>query len=156
MFYLRSATPTDFPAIATVIALAFEEYRGKLDPPSSSLNKSVESVTRELQTARAIVAIVEDKIVGCVFYSQKADYVYLFHLAVLPEHRFLGIAKALMLSVEEKTRELNITNIQLSVRLVLEKTRAFYEKLGYTFLNYGTHSGYNQATYVDLEKVIRV
>jgi ribosomal protein S18 acetylase RimI-like enzyme len=152
MFDLRPATHTDIPEIAKVIAAAFEEHRDKLDPPSSSLDKSVESVSQELQTAKAIVAIVENKIVGCAFYSAKEDFVYLAHLAVLPDYRNLGIAKALMQAVEEKTRELKLSKIRLSVRLVLEKTRAFYEKLGYTFHSYGTHSGYTQPTYVDLEK----
>jgi hypothetical protein len=33
----REATNNDIPSIANVIALAFEEHRGKLEPLSSSL-----------------------------------------------------------------------------------------------------------------------
>ncbi len=152
MLSLRNATHDDIPELATVIASAFEEHRGKLDPPSSSLDKTPESVAQELQTAKAIVAIVDNEIVGCVFYSIKEDYVYLAHLAVLPEYRGMGIAKTLIQAVEQKTLELHQNKIRLSVRLALEKTRALYENLGYAFHSYGTHPGYENPTYINLER----
>ncbi len=149
---LRNATDKDIPAIANVIALAFEEHRGKLELPSSSLNKTPESVRQELQSATAIVALANDKMIGCVFYSVKDDYIYLAHLAVLPEYRGLGIAKALMREVETRVLELHQTTIRLSLRLALEKTRNFYERMGYSFLSYGSHPGFEQPTYMTLEK----
>jgi ribosomal protein S18 acetylase RimI-like enzyme len=150
--YLRDATNNDTTAIANIITLAFEEHRGRLEPPSSSLNKTPESVRQELQSANAIVAIKDNQMIGCVFYSLKDSFVYLAHLAVLPEHRGLGIAKALMQKVEEKALEHHHTTIRLSVRLALEKTRNFYERMGYSFLSYGLHPGFTQPTYVTLER----
>ncbi len=122
MFSLRSATNDDIPPIATIISAAFEEHRGKLDPPSSSLDKTLESVAQELQTAKAIVAVIDNKLVGCIFYSIKEDYVYLAHLAVIPTYRGMGMAKALIQAVEKETLELHQNKIRLSVRLALEKT----------------------------------
>jgi ribosomal protein S18 acetylase RimI-like enzyme len=152
--HLRAATEDDIPSLAHVIALAFEEHRGKLQPPSSSLNKSPEAVRQELQTTKAIVAGNDDDIIGCVFYSPKEDFVYLAHLAVLPDYRGLGIAKALVQAVETKTLEQGFSKIRLSVRLALETTRAFYERLGYTFYSYGSHTGFAAPTYVTLEKIL--
>ena len=156
-FHLRNAADDHVPAIANVMALAFEEHRGKLQPPSSSLDKSPESVRQELQSAKAIVAVKDDNVVGCnvvgcVFYSVKDDYVYLAHLAVVPKCRGLGIARALVLEVEKKALEQNRTVIRLNVRLALEKTRAFYKSLGYSHFCYGTHPGFTEPTYVILEK----
>jgi ribosomal protein S18 acetylase RimI-like enzyme len=151
-FYSRDATKDDTPALANVIALALEEHRGKLSPPSSSLGKSPEAVAQELQTARAVVACSDDEIVGRVFYTLREGYVYLAHLAVLPEYRALGIAKALMQSVEGKALEQGCRRVRLSVRLALERTRAFYERLGYAFYSYGTHPGFTEPTYLTLEK----
>jgi ribosomal protein S18 acetylase RimI-like enzyme len=151
--HLRAATEDDIPSLAHVIALAFEEHRGKLTPPSSSLNKSPESVRQELQTAKAIVT-GNDEIIGCVFYSLKEDFVYLAHLAVLPDHRGLGIAKALVQAVETKALEQGFTKVRLSVRLALEATRALYERLGYTVYSYGAHPGFNTPTFVTLEKIL--
>ncbi len=151
---LRDAINDDIPEIAKVIALAFEEHRGKLQPPSSSLDKSPESVEQELQSAKAIVAVKDGEIIGCVFHAVKDDYVCLAHLAVLPKYRGLGVAKMLVQEVEKKTLEHNLTTIRLSVRLALEKTRAFYEHLGYSFYSYGSHPGFTEATHVMLEKRI--
>lgn len=151
-FHLRDATDDDITNIANVIALAFEEHRGKLEPPSSSLNKSPESVRQELQSAKAIVAIKDSKIIGCVFHALKDNYIYLAHLAVLPEYRGVGIAKALMLEVEKKALEQNQSTIRLNVRLALEKTRIFYERMGYVFHSYGSHPGFTEPTHVMLEK----
>jgi ribosomal protein S18 acetylase RimI-like enzyme len=151
-FHLRDATDDDVPEIANVIALAFEEHRGKLTPPSSSLNKTPEAVKQELQSAKAIVVVLNDKMIGCVFYSVREDFVYLAHLAVLPEQRGLGIARRLMLEVEQRTLEQHHTTIRLSVRLALEKTRGFYERMGYTFYSYGSHPGFSEPTHVTLEK----
>ncbi len=156
-FYLRAATDNDIPDIANVIALAFEEHCGRLTPPSSSLNKSPESVRQELQNATAILAIKDEQITGCVFYSFKDAYykeahVYLAHLAVVPGYRGLGIAKLLMLEVEKNALDQKQTTIRLSVRLALEKTRAFYERMGYSFHSYGVHPGFTEPTHVILEK----
>jgi ribosomal protein S18 acetylase RimI-like enzyme len=134
--------------------MAFEEYRGKLTPPSSSLNKSPESIRQELQTAKAIVAVANDTIIGCVFHQDKESFVYLGHLAVLPEYRGLGIAKVLMQEVETKALEQHQPIIRLDVRLALAKTRAFYEHLGYSFYSYGIHPGFTEPTYVTLEKLL--
>jgi ribosomal protein S18 acetylase RimI-like enzyme len=144
--HLRDVTEDDIPALARVIALAFEEHRGKLTPPSSSLNKSPESVRQELQTAKAVVACHKNELLGCVFYSPNDDCVYLAHLAVLPDYRGLGVAKTLIQAVQMKALEQGFTNLRLSVRLVLEKTLAFYESLGFTFYSYGSHPGFESPT----------
>jgi ribosomal protein S18 acetylase RimI-like enzyme len=149
---LRDANQDDIPTLAHVIAAAFEEHRGKLTPPSSSLNKSPESVKQELQTAKAILAYTDDEMIGCVFYSPKGDFVCLAHLAILPDYRGQGIAKTLMQEVETKALEGGFSKVRLSVRLALEETRAFYERLGYTFYSYGTHLGFTEPTHVTLEK----
>jgi N-acetylglutamate synthase-like GNAT family acetyltransferase len=102
---LRDATISDTLALANVIAASFEEHRGKLSPPSSSLNKTPETVAKELETAKAIMPCHDKEVIGCVFYSAKEDFAYLAHLAVVPEYRGLGIAKALMQEVETKALE---------------------------------------------------
>jgi ribosomal protein S18 acetylase RimI-like enzyme len=54
-----------------------------------------------------------------VFHSVKEDFVYLAHLAVLPEYRGLSIAKALVEAVEKETVQQGLSKVRLSVRLGL-------------------------------------
>ena len=149
---LREATAEDAPALAAVIQAAFEEYRGRLDPPSGAHAESVQSIRQKLTTARAVVASVNQDIVGCAFYEPEADYFYLGRVAVLPQYRLQGIGRKLIALVETQARSLGFARVRLAVRVVLTDNRAWYERLGYRLHIYGTHAGYSEPTYLNLEK----
>jgi ribosomal protein S18 acetylase RimI-like enzyme len=151
---VREITECDMQRVVDVIRAAFEEYRGRLDPPSSAHHKTAEIVRRELMDGGAFVACDLQTIVGCVFYHVHPDHIYLDRLAVLPSRRRQGIARELIRSVEEHVRQYGLGEVRLSVRIALESQRAYYERLGYTFLNYGTHDGYTTPTSVILRKQV--
>ena len=152
MFALRAATEADLPPMVDVIRAAFAEYEDRLDPPSSAQRRTVDSTRQELANGSAVVATIEQDLVGCVLYFPKSDHMYLAQLAVLPAYRGHGIARSLLAAVEERTRDAGLPSVQLSVRLQLAELRAAYERLGYRFLRYGTHAGYAAPTYVTLYK----
>jgi len=152
MFQLRAATEADLPRMVDVIRAAFAEYEDRLDPPSSNRRRTVESTRQELASGSALVATVEQDLVGCVLYFPKTDHMYLARLAVLPAYRGRGIARGLLAAVEACARDAGLASVQLSVRLQLADLRATYERLGYRFLRYGTHAGYAAPTYVTLYK----
>jgi predicted N-acetyltransferase YhbS len=155
MFTIREIADDDVPWVVDVIRAAFEEYRGRLDPPSSAHHKTAEVVRRELADGSAFVACHAQGIVGCVFYHIYPDHLYLDRLAVLPSYRGQGIARALIWAVEQRAGQYSLSEVRLSVRVVLESNRAYYERLGYTFLGYGTHAGYTTPTSVTLGKQIQ-
>jgi predicted N-acetyltransferase YhbS len=151
---LREATDGDIPALVVVLKAAFEEYRGRLDPPSGAHAETVVKLREVLRTARAVLALAGDEIVGCVFYAPSGDHVDLFRLAVLPMQRRRGIARALIGYVEARVRELGLPRVQLGVRVALPNNRAYYERLGYRFIEARTHAGYAEPTFVILEKIL--
>lgn len=120
---IREAVAADAPLLARLLREAFEEYRWRLDPPSS-----------------------------CVFFHLKPDHVYLDRLAVLPAFRGQGVARALMEAVETRARALGPTPVRLNVRLSLKGLHDWYGRQGYAFLSYGTHAGYAAPTFVVLQK----
>jgi predicted N-acetyltransferase YhbS len=156
MFTIREITEPDVPWIVDVIQAAFEEYRGRLDPPSSAHHKTADIVRRELADGGAFVACDTQAIVGCVFYHLYPDHLYLDRLAVLPSFRHQGIARALIQAVETRARQAGLGEVRLSVRLMLESNLAYYERLGYRFLSYGTHAGYTTPTSVTLCKQVEL
>src|SRR5262249_40192574 len=105
MFTVREMAEIDAPRVADIIREAFEEHRGRLDPPSSAHHKTAEIVLRELADGGAFVACDLETIVGCVFYHLRPDHLYLDRLAVLPGHRNQGIAQALIRTVEDRARQ---------------------------------------------------
>ncbi|RKH41421.1 GNAT family N-acetyltransferase [Corallococcus sicarius] len=151
---IREAVPGDAARLSQVLRDAFEEYRGRLDPPSSAHDKTEAVVTRELQDGGAFVAEADGVLRGCVFFHPKADHVYLDRLAVLPTFRGQGLSLRLMEAVEARARELGHARVRLSVRLALESHHAWYARQGYGFHSHGTHAGYTKPTFLVLEKTL--
>lgn len=152
--HLRKAHVSDAPLLAAIMHAAFEEYRGVLDPPSSVENETPDSVERRLKKGSAALAYRDEKPVGCVFYQPQGDHLYLGRLSVLPQHRGQGIARALIEYVEHQAAAQGLPRVQLNVRVALPHMQAYYTRLGYQPVRYGTHEGYTQPTYVTMEKEI--
>jgi predicted N-acetyltransferase YhbS len=148
----REGNEGDIPQILGVIKAAFAEYVGRLDPPSSAERKTAAVVREELRGATAVVAEHQQTIIGSVFYRPQDDSVYLDRLAVLPAWRGQGVGRRLMAIVEEKTAELGLEKVTLSVRIALIENQLYYRQLGYDFVGYGTHEGYTEPTYMVLAK----
>jgi GNAT superfamily N-acetyltransferase len=107
-----------------------------------------------MRNARAVMAYVDQAIAGCVFYAAVGAYVDLFRLAVLPAYRRRGVGRALVEAVESGALGLGITRVRLGVRVALPRNRAYYERLGYRFVEARSHAGYTEPTYVILEKIL--
>lgn len=135
-----------------VLHAAFEEYRGKLDPPSGVHSETSATIREKLTKGWAVIAKVNGKIVGCVFGQLDGDAVYLGRLAVLPEFRRLGIAHKLVAWIEQEGHALNARCIRLGVRLPLHELQAWYERQGYRVVESRTHAGYRHPTSVIMEK----
>jgi GNAT superfamily N-acetyltransferase len=150
---LREADASDAPVLARLLHEAFEEFRGRLDPPSTAHGKTAEAVVRELEGGGALLAEVQGAPVGCVFFHPKEDHVYLDRLAVLPAHRGAGVAAAMMDAVEAAAVERGA--VRLSVRLALTDQQRYYARRGYLFHAHGTHAGYDEPTFLVLQKLLR-
>src|SRR5688500_5256162 len=84
---LHEVVAADLPVLLMVLHAAYAEYVGRLDPPSGAHKETVESLGQKLATAHAVKAVLDQTIVGCVFYEDEPANVYLSRLAVLPGQR---------------------------------------------------------------------
>jgi predicted N-acetyltransferase YhbS len=151
---IRPLADSDVAEVVAVIRAAFEEYRGRLDPPSSAHQKTDAIVRVELADGGGFVACAGSAIVGCVFFHRFATHLYLDRLSVLPAYRGRGAARELIEAVERQACREDVGAVRLTVRLTLEHHRRFYERLGYEMLQYGTHAGYAAPTSVTLQKLL--
>jgi predicted N-acetyltransferase YhbS len=149
---LRTATVADIPAIVAIIHAAFQEYAGAIDPPSGAHNESAEKIRAKMTTDQALLALLEGRAVGCVLYRNQGDYMYFGRLAVLPEYRGRGIARALNADVEARAGDLGLPRVRLGVRVALPHLRVRYESLGYRVIEERRHDGYAEPTYLIMEK----
>jgi len=151
---VREATAADIPILVTLVHTAFEDYRGRLDPPSGAHNETAETFRQALHTGSAALALVNNAAIGCVFYHQEDEHMYLGRLSVLRPFRRHGVGQALTEYVEQRAREMNLPRVQLGVRTALPHLQAYYARLGYHVVRYESHAGYTVPTSVVMEKPV--
>lgn len=149
---LREATEADAEAVASILRAAFEEFRGRLDPPSSAHAETAETVREKMKTAGVILALAGEEAAGCIFCQPGEGRLYFSRLAVLPTHRRQGLGRALIEQIEERARAMRLPRVRLGVRIALDRQRTYYERMGYRVVESATHPGYTEPTYVFMEK----
>ena len=151
---LREATHNDISTLVVLIRTAFEEYRGRLEPPSGAHRETTQSISSYLQQGHAVLALLNDQAVGCVCYHQESGHVYFGRLSVLPAFRQHGVGLALVTYVEQQAKVLGAQRVQLGMRIALPHLQVYYERLGYRVVCYETHEGYTEPTSVVMEKQV--
>jgi GNAT superfamily N-acetyltransferase len=92
--------------------------------------------------------------VGVVLWVEKAGGLYLGRLAVRPDCRRRGIARALIAVVEAEAVRRGLRRVHLSTRLMLADNRRLFASCGYVEGRLGTHDGYGAPTSIDMEKAL--
>src|SRR5258705_12678210 len=152
---LRDATPADLPTLLALVHQAFEEYPGRLDPPSGAHAETLEPLGDALDTGFALLAGVDGPPAGCVFYHRASDHVYLGRLSVLASHRGAGLGGALTGEVERRARALGAPRVEIGVGIALPALRAYYERRGYRVGRHEAHPGYATPTAVGMQNEVR-
>ncbi len=125
------ATIDDAPLVHRIMIAAFEEYRGVLEPPSSTHNETVEDVRRAFDAGGATLAWVDDEAVGSARFQPRPNYLYVGRVSTLPDWRGRGIASALMTFLAGHARTLALPEVRVEVRLSLPSNVALYRRLGF-------------------------
>ncbi len=149
---LREAIPADADILRDLLIQSFIEYEGRLDPPTGVYAETVASLAKKLNDGGALVCEIGGIAVGCIFYAPKDGYLYVGRLAVIPAYRHRNIATLLLDAAEQRARDLGFARVRLGVRLVLTKLRAYYETRAYVPITFHAHAGYNEPTYVEMER----
>jgi ribosomal protein S18 acetylase RimI-like enzyme len=85
----------------------------------------------KVQPELLLVGELGGLIVGAVMAGFDGVRGWLYHLAVLPEHRRRGFATILLRAAERGLRDLGCSKVNLQVRATNQEIVAFYRSLGY-------------------------
>jgi predicted N-acetyltransferase YhbS len=151
---VRDAREDEGALLHEILVRAFDEYRGRLDPPSGVHAETVASIARKLREGGALICEEEGVAVGCVFLEPRTHHLYVGRLAVLPEHRRRGLGGLLLAAAERHAVARGLPRVRLAVRVPLASLRDFYQARGYVPVAFRSHEGYAQATYVEMEKLL--
>lgn len=136
---VRIATIDDAPLVRALMLAGFEQFRDVLDPPSSAFWESDEDVAAAIARGGAAIAWIGETPVGSVRFEPQGAWLYLGRLAVIPEARRRGVARALMLAVEAEAPRFGVGEIRLSMREALPGNRVLFEQLGYVVISVDPH-----------------
>jgi ribosomal protein S18 acetylase RimI-like enzyme len=129
---VRSAGIDEAHAVLSIMQVAFEEYGGRLAPPSGALSETIDDVCAAISRGGALLAFSSDVAVGSARFRLSPGYAG--RVAVLPAYRGKGVAGALMAAIEASARARGVAEVRVGVRGSLPADRRLYEKLGYRVL----------------------
>lgn len=124
---LRTAIPTDVPALTTLIndAYVVECFFKRGD-------RITEDGVRDLQGKGAFLLLDEDdQLAGAVYVELRGPSGYIGLLSVSPRHQRRGFGRVLMDAAEEYSRANGAILTELRVVNLREDLPPFYRKLGY-------------------------
>lgn len=153
MIEVVALAPADAEAILPVVHAAFAAQSVATDPPSAALRETAESLAAQIAAGGCFGVREEGRWLAAVFWAEEdADALHFGRLAVLPEARRLGLARALVAAVEAEATRRGKARVTLGVRLVLEDNRRLFASCGYLETARTAHPGYAQPTSATMEK----
>jgi GNAT superfamily N-acetyltransferase len=140
----------DWEAVRTLIHDAFASMEGRIDPPSSALRLTPQSMAADAANGALLLAWMGSTFVGCAFVRPKQDALYIGKLAVRPGLQGSGIGKALVEAARAEARALGMKALELQTRIELTENHAAFARMGFIKTAETAHRGYQRPTSITM------
>ena len=137
---------SDWECVRLLILDAFAYMGPRIDPPSSALRLSPESVQAQAESGVLLLAHRAGDLVGCVFAHQKSDALYISKLAVSPTLQRSGIGRQLVEAARGEARLRGIGTLELETRIELTENHAAFARMGFVKTAETSHEGFDRTT----------
>jgi tRNA threonylcarbamoyladenosine biosynthesis protein TsaE len=122
--------PAAVEDVLAIVRAAFTD-RVPLQPPSTALEETVESVAAVLAQDGGLVATLDGRPVGALLLGRELDSLLLRRVSVLPEAQQQGVARMLLRTALDVGRARGLRRVQLSARAELPETVGFWTRAGF-------------------------
>lgn len=133
--------------------LAYSAYAA-LDPPSGALSEDVDEVAAELDAHGGVLVRDGGVVVGSLRLQQRDGALHLRRVAVHPDRRGEGIARAMVDWCLAEARRCGVQRLTLGVRDQLPANRRVWEKLGFTVVAQHAFPPPSQWGWTEMERVL--
>ncbi len=137
---------SDWERVRLLILDAFAYMGPRIDPPSSALRLTAESIRTSAESGMLLLAHRADDLVGCVFAHQKNDALYISKLAVSPSLQRAGIGRKLLEAARNEACQRGVGMLELETRIELTENHAAFARMGFIKTAETSHEGFDRPT----------
>ncbi|MCW0001225.1 GNAT family N-acetyltransferase [Pararhizobium sp. YC-54] len=143
----------DWDALLALILSSFAYMQPRIDPPSSALHLTLQSLAEKARVEKAYAALDKGRLLGCVFCKpEPPDCVYIGKLAVSPDAQGKGVGRLLLQAAEAYAAECGLSCLRLETRIELAENHLVFGKWGFVRTAEGCHHGFARPTFVEMRK----
>lgn len=152
----RAGKIEDWAAIHALVADAFAYMDGRIDPPSSIHRWSPDRFAAEAQTGVAYIAEGDGALLGCGYGKAAGDAWYIGKIAVAPDARRRGVARAIVRMAEADAKRNGLAALELESRIELTENHQAFAALGFAKTRETAHPGHDRPTSITMRKPVLI
>lgn len=137
-----------------LILASFAYMEGRIDPPSSAIRLTVESLAEKAKAEIAYAVENDGRLAGCIFLRPEADCLYIGKLAVLPSAQGKGVGRRLLDIAEKTACDLGLPALRLETRIELVSNHSTFAAWGFAKTAEKSHPGFVRATFIEMRKAL--
>ena len=153
---VRRLEASDTAALAQVLRLiqtSFAYMTGRIDPPSSMHQLTVSALAQMAKDSSVLA--LGDPVAACLVAKPLPHALYLGKIAIASDLRGRGVLRALLGRSEELARSLSLSRLELQVRIELVENQKVFGKCGFVETARNAHPGYDRATEITMQKLLK-
>ncbi|PZM15212.1 GNAT family N-acetyltransferase [Rhizobium tubonense] len=145
---------SQWDALLDLIVASFAYMNDLIDPPSSALALTPQSLKQKAEVEIGYVALEGEAMIGCIFCRPEDQCLYIGKLAVLPVAQGRGIGKQMLTLAEEMARERSLPELRLETRIELTGNHAVFTTWGFRKTAENSHPGFDRTTSIEMRKTL--
>jgi len=125
---IRKAESSDADALSNCMGAAYSECAARISdlPPMTSAD-----CLDDITSSQVWMAVASDMVAGALVLVPQKDFMQLANVAVHPEHRGIGLGRALMTLAETEARRQGYRELRLNTHVGIPENVRLYEHLGW-------------------------
>ena len=137
----RLATASDLLDVQSCAHAAYSSYVERIGREPAPM---VADFSRQIGLGQVYIALYNLSFAGYVVFYNKAEYMHLENLAVLPFYKGQGVGKRLIEFVEKTARDKGLIGVELYTNELMTENLLIYTKLGFVVVERKLQAGFNR------------